>query len=1085
MDELSRLLLDTADNEDNAACNRPRGVAIVAALPPECLWDFIRQRTLLQQTPRHRQQLALHTYRDAGDEAALSEGGEQEETPDSPTRLTPAIDQLYSPCLSPKGYNDEGAAEAASNDTQQLPDSPVQQLSRTARSTPDAEHMQPQHQQQQPPQPSGRRFLAESLELNLGASFDLLAKASLADFSTAAAGAGAAASRLSSTCLARQSRMRTLSPVAEASFVSARTDTPQQSELLRTEEHNNNDSSESGWQLQQQQPTYAGSISSSPSQHQQSVVMRSSLASTQHTLSSAASGALSPDCGGDPPAGDMCPSTCSSPHEPPPAGRVSSSGGAAAAFVRRSVAESAHDWPLSQPLPFMLACDADGDANTSELVDVTHNTPAQQMAAFSQAAVPPAAATVTAGYAAAQPGQITQQQQQLYSAPISRIGTGSALPALPDSSTNQRRSSSSGGGGANPLGQIVRAPIHGANALRKSLTRLWGGGRGTAASRPTKPAGGTVTAVTAATPSSIAKTPAAGGRSLACASAPMASVYGGAAGGGSSRLPGYTPSFGVTAKGSSPTKAATAAAAASAASARKAAAAAAARLASTPQQRMGSSSIGYRPPNAPARTPVTPGHPSSSRVKSATPTAGCSSAYTRTGSTTPSSNTHNNSRMAHLQQHGSGGHLSHGHAAFERPSSQASFASYARSDVTATGTASHTSGGSAVGRFTATQQVIDNKKTPALKQLPPRTRKAQAAAAAAAAAATATLQAAQAGVVGFGGSSSGGMGSASRIPRQIGPSTPSSALKTGTIGSSSSRVKSRIGAGVSQLRRSRSLGSLVEVLDVANVRHMWHQLEQQQHHQIQPQHRLAGATATPPAAAAQGKHGLRHYQHARGNVPAAPGLPQQSAFGSSQVQGVARQQQALHVPASGPDQAELPLLNRCQSPTQGTSSTQHHHHHHHQEPRAEASLVLARMGNVISNVDALLLGDGGGSHSSSSGGGACPAGSGPVSAVAGSSAATAAARGVVGHSPLIHKLVQGAVAGSVSGIPAAAADRLGQGGIASGGMLGSRQQVLLTPPVQLQPGGALPATAPHAQPQHVAGSSGQPESAEMLNRRLF
>lgn len=968
LDELFTLL------RADSTTSKQRAIAIIEQQQAEDLYLFMQQ--LLQHTGKHGPCSKVQC------DSAYPQLDVTYEAPDSPKRQ-PATDQMLSPCRTFTCGNSSTGLGTLSEEDPQLPDSPMLQLPESSvQQLPDSpvlqlpdspvQHLKADSGLHQLLQQPRRRFLAESLDLNLGASFDLLSKASLADFSSAAA-----ASRMSTTALVRQSHMRVLSPVAEASFMSA---ADAQQELSM-------DSSLPALELPagRHQDMY----SSSNQQHQ---------LDDAYPISEHPSGLQADE------AGDMSPSTCSSPRDPSEGVGTT----AAVAALRMSVAESAHDWPNSQPLPY-VAQEADSEALAEASAPVAYPFACLQPAAAAAAAAlarPSAAefrpqAVTPVG---ATPPALSQQQHNVLSTPSSAnaANAGSSRPAS-NSSTPKRT------GGPTPLG-IITAPIHGANALRRSITRLWGGNKG--ASKAKAPA-------TAASPSKQAP------RSLACASAPIASVYGGVS---SSRLPSFrqNPSpavrqpmqgFGVTQQGSSPTKAAAAAVAASSVNSKRVAgAAAAATTAARTPQRPGAS-IGYKPPSSAGRgTPTgAVGSPLGSYGSATTPGSripagsggSSSSGYTRAGSAGPSSR-----QLAAMQQHQQ--RTQHGH---DRPSSQASNVSYARSDVSLTGTGSHTSAGPFQGGFQATRQALQGKATPTLKQPASRMQYKQQqvprAGTSTAAAAAAASQASSRGTRQLGTPSSipgfqqGGQG----FSRQGKAAAGQQQGSTGGGSSSGSRIG---GGGRSQLRRSRSCGSLAEMLNVAELRSMWKQRE----HDV--------TTQQQSAAARQQQHstvGAQQGQSSIGHGTSSRHLQQPAARPGSY-------QPPSRLPAAGAaadEDSGLPVLSRCQSPTR--------------QDRAQGvgtSQVLAEMGHVLSHMNTLIAGDAGSKAAAVPGQAAvCTSGGSWGSWANGSDPRQHAGALGSGQSPsaLVYKLVKGAGASTAAATPAAADRRAVR-----------TQQMLRTPP---------------------------------------
>jgi len=1081
LDELCTLLRSGADEKGSS---KQRAVAIIAGLAPDDLYDFMQQLASAAHVP----QLSLQCN------GAYSVPELADEVPDSPQRLAPANDQQLSPCL--KG--DSAVDGSFMPDIQQSPDSPLQRPADEPGLTND--------QQQEP---SGRCFLAESLDLNLGASYDWLAKASLADFSSVAASA-----RLSTTGLVRQSHMRVLSPVAEASYMSAPADT--------------------------NQPELSSDRSESTLLQQHAALSQQHYQQQQHVL---------PQCGQwqvpcvSSTAPDIAPSACSSPRE---SACSPTSCAAAAAGLRRSVAESAYDWPNSQPLPF-TACDADVEESTP----VQHQPPSGLQSTPAPGAARAAAA---GGGRPLEPGLAARHHSSSGSA-VHHAGA----PGSSGSSTvaTKRR--------AGPFHSVLRAPMQVANAVRRSITGLKGGRAASSTKAP---------------PSSSTTTPQ---RSLACASAPIAAVYGAAPGSGGTgpglrqqaaagaglavqrTLPSFTAN---KQQGSSPSKAAATAATAAAASSKKAAAAAASARhgisssSATPQRT--AASTGYRPPGSAASRAAAAATTTLSSTRQAgnssgVPAAGtaasrgaaaaaaASRAHTNTptavsgtsGYGRPSSSTLC-SRPGSVQQQQQRGPQGH---AYDRPSSQASVMSY-RSDRSIAATGSHTSGGGALPSFDATKQMLQGsgtQRSPAGKQQQSRLQKhgthGTAAAAQqhrAVAAAGATVAAADA--------------AASRIPRQLagtsgipqmhqghgqrhaaaGANQPASKLQGGMpctlpgfssnraaappqahitrqlqqqqqhhallqglgsaqptsaftaraqqplpgtaegclTGGGAGRSRSRIGGGT-QLRRSRSCGSISELVNVSDVRQMWQQREaalkaqqqqQQQHH-------------APPAAvaAAREKHSLRQNSSTAGGAAgpyagASPSVQQnQSSSSSSAVHGsrvataaaAGSSQHRVQAPAAAvlaeevsevlEGDPELPMLSRCQSPTRPPGPAADHDTLH--PAGVGASLVLAQMGNVIGHVDTLLTADSsnrlalgaaaGGAHGTGSGLGQRGVHQGPNTAAAAAAAASGPGQGP--HA-LVYKLLAGGTTPAAGkGPPGSAAGAVGPG----------LQQVLMTPPAKL------------------------------------
>jgi hypothetical protein len=1020
LDELYSTLLRA--RSDDAVSSKQKAISIIAELPPEDVYGFMQQ---LLDTAASGPRLRLHC---SDPHAELSHSNE---VPDSPQRLAPVVDQQFSPVLDSSKARGSKELHRDDEDVQQLPDSPLLHLQLDPN---------PVQLQQLPQQHSGsgRCFVAESLDLNLGASYDWLSKASLADFSSAAA-----AARLSTTNLAavRQSHMRMLSPVEEASFLSVPADT-QQDTILED----------------------SASLLESPATMQQGHYSEPGTWQLRQEAAHSSSTQYTPGLGlPDTAETDMGLSTCSSPRDAaePAAAGSSWVGPAAATAMRVSVAESAHGWPNSQPLPI-------------EVQDLAEEEPAEHWPAHMQQAAAGQDITAASCYTVAQ-GTATPAvhvQPQYFARVHDAASAPVASTAAQGGASDRSSSSSTGaaaakrGGGPNPLG-LIKAPLHGANALRRSIGRLWGG-KG-AGQKPKEPA-------PASPPSSSSsKQPA---RSLACASAPMAAVYG-----RPSKLPSVrqTPSpavqppmrgFSVTQKGSSPTKAAAAAVAAAVGSAKKQSAAAAARPgSSTPSQRPGSS-ISYRPPSAAAAPGpaagdvgapmgkadaafVTPSRAAAtSRIPVQSPgVSGTSSGSGRTGGATPTS------RMQQQQQRGAHG------AAHDRPSSQASVSSYARSDATFTATGSHTSGGPFQGGFQATHKALGEKKTPTLKQpasrLQQRQQQQQLAQGAAAQAGSSRIgrgpvaptgafsqqstHSAATQQVGYPpsrlpaaataahGSQFGHHGSAFGGRSQL-PAAPRAAPHSRGRGSSKPD-------GRSQLRRSRSCGSLAEIFDVAELRSMWHQREQQAVSTQQP----AAAHRVHVAGQEARSRTQQHSGWSAGGAaqPAGARQAQQSSIG----RGFGHQQAPASAAAGDVYGAEpgLPMLSRCQSPTRSAE--------HDREQQLGASMVLARMGNVIGHVDALLAGDAAtGAPAGPAQGGAEQSnlqqrqlgGQWPV-------AATEAASASHGPSPLVYKLVKGAqgvAAGSAAAAAAATPDRHALHSAGGGVGLG-RQQMLMTPPAHL------------------------------------
>ena len=1034
LDELYTLL--RAGRSDDAGVKQ-RAVAIIQEVPAEELYCFMQ---LLLHTTATSQGVYVQCS------SGMSLTGTDDEAPDSPQRLAPAIDQLCS-----AGNNaDKGFDSCPEEDLQQLPDSPIQRTKRPASSSP----------QQQTP--SGR-FLAESLDLNLGASFDLLSKASLADFSSAAA-----AARLSTSNLIRQSHMMRstmLSPVAEGSLMSAAPGELQQHEVL-------SDVSESALE-------YAAALRP-----------RSSTSSTGYHHQEGYEPHLPDPREWAPDNADLefSPSTCSSPREPQP-----SAAGQAAAAVRRSVAESAHDWPRAQPLPFTLQEAELQDSPAHEM---------QQMPALTQLvasqdgtpAAPWAAPAATAPDVHAV--QVAQQQQRGFSTPPAAQGPPAAISSTPSSAPQVPAKR---GGGPNPLG-LITAPIAGANALRRSIGRLWGGGKKANNSNSSKsklPA--------APAPSSSSSSAQ---RSLACASAPMA-AYGGASGSSrpGSRLPGFKQAgspalrqplqgFAVTQQGSSPTKAAAAAVAASAANSSSrtpSSAIGSGRSGSsiTPQRPQGGS-IGYRPPGSAGRGAAGTGAVVSPRGRDTLSTgsripsqiagaaAGVGSGFGRAGNSAASSR--QPTALPQQQRGGLSSHTMH----YERPSSQASVTTYARSDATG----SHTSAGP-LGGFSGTHKALAEKKTPVLKQPASRLQQRQQAQQRAVQAATATLASAGAGssriaqqlasnlsgITGMGqlgqtGAVQGGYGLARQATQQSrGPAQGGSRGRDGGGGGARS-----------QLRRSRSCGSMAEMLNVSELRSMWKELEKQ-HAVVQqaleraPRGHGAAAAATgavtPAAAVSAGtKHGLR-LQHGSPGSAVSPAVPAAMAHSSIGRGGSRQQQQQVAARAGsfsqqpshgtaaaaaaaaaehGEEDTGLPVLSRCHSPNRCPGQDK--------GAGVGASQVLARMGNVLGQVDNLLAGGAACNTAAGSDRGSTGSNMGAVRQGAGIQPSTTAGAGMalaagIGQSPsaLVYKLVKGAASG-IGGpaAPTTAAEiRMGIAAGSRGVGLGM-QQTLLTPPAKI--GGA-------------------------------
>jgi hypothetical protein len=378
-----------------------------------------------------------------------------------------------------------------------------------------------------------------------------------------------------------------------------------------------------------------------------------------------------------------------------------------------------------------------------------------------------------------------------------------------------------------------------------------------------------------------------------------------------------------------------------------------------------------------------------------TPTAGTripggssSSGCTRAGSTPPSSR-----QLAAMQQYQQ--RAQHGH---DRPSSQASNPSYARSDVSLTGTGSHTSAGPFQGGFQATRQALQGKATPTLKQPASRLQHKQQQVPR-----TATTTAA--GAAACQGSNKGTrqLGTPSSIPgfQQGGQGfsrqgKAAAGQQQGSTGGGTSGGSKIGGGGRSQLRRSRSCGSLAEILNVAELRSMWKQREQEVATQQQ-------SAADRTAAAA------RQQQHSAAAFTAGPQQGQSSigrGVNCRQLQQPAARPGTYQPPgrlpsAGGADEdSGLPVLSRCQSPTR-----------HDRTQGVGTSQVLAEMGHVLSHMDTIIAGDAGSIAAAAPGqaaawtsggsGGSWASGSGPrqPSGVLG-----------VGQSPsaLVYKLVNGA-----------------------------------------------------------------------------
>jgi hypothetical protein len=430
--------------------------------------------------------------------------------------------------------------------------------------------------------------------------------------------------------------------------------------------------------------------------------------------------------------------------------------------------------------------------------------------------------------------------------------------------------------------------------------------------------------------------------------------------------------------------------------------------------------------------------------------AGVGSGFGRAGNSAASSR--QPTALPQQQRGGLSSHTMH----YERPSSQASVTTYARSDATG----SHTSAGP-LGGFSGTHKALADKKTPVLKQPASRLQQRQQAQQRAVQAATATLASAGAGssrigqqlgrnlsgIPGMGqqgqrGAVQGGYGLSRQATQQ--PRDPAQGGSRGRDGGG--------GGARSQLRRSRSCGSMAEMLNVSELRSMWKELEKQQAVVQQalggaPRgHAAAAATGavTPAAAVSAGtKHCLR-LQHGSPGSAASPAVPAAMAHSSIGRGGSRQQQQQQH----GEEDTGLPVLSRCHSPNRCPSQDK--------GAGVGASQVLARMGNVLGQVDDLLAG--GATINTSSGWGASSTGSsdihnmGAVRQVAGPQPSTAAGAGTalaagIGQSPsaLVYKLVNGAG----SGIAGPAATPEGRMGIGTRGVGLGIQQTLLTPPAKI------------------------------------
>lgn len=1020
LDELYLLLRAQPHTSEPKCANKQRAIDIIAGLAPGVLFEFMQQ---------------------------LASAAPEQEPPDSPQRLAPVADQQLSPCPQ------AAKADSSPGDLHGDPQQDIQQPSDSLLQPP----TMPEHTEQQLQQrPSGRCFLAESLDLNLGASYDCLAKASLADFSSAAA-----AARLSTTGLMRQSNMhRVLSPVAEASFLSATADAQQDY---------SDDGSTGCEPLASQHQALHQHYGSHA--HQQQQVQQDAVPQPQHQLYS--HGGVRPaPAGCVPPAIDLSPSNCSSPTESPCTQPRSA---ASTAAVRKSVAESAYDWPNSQPLPFMM-CEAD-----AEEVTPVHYT--QTGIALN---APQAMATAQLVVA----GQQQHQQQHYHHHNSSSPYQPTAGSCSSGSSSNNSGPAAKRGGG--PIRQVLKAPLSVANALRRSITGLTGG-KGAGAASSTKA-------------QHTAPLKAGNQRSLACASAPMASVYGAAAG---ARSPGMRqqatspglhvqralPSFTANKhQGSSPSKAA---ASAAAASARKQAAVPSGSS-STPQRM--AVSTGYKPPGAASMRGAaggaagrsTPGKDTAALASRRAPSGstatgqpvshipgvtaaaggGCSSSSSQMqwGSTGP------NSRLASQQQQ------QQQRADASRPSSQASVMSY-RSDRSAAGTGSHTSGGGALPTFDTTRQMLQANSAQKGKQQQSRLHKPGVGSLAAAAAAQQQRALNQQAAVDARGSSRiprqmvgglhvpqskqqqgfGGKAGATADPRallahqqqqqqqalrqlqhgvlnprqqqQQLPGSTSGASAAGMFGGGGSNgSRSRVAAGAPQLRRSRSCGSLSELVNVADVRHMWQQREAQEQHD----RRAAREHCSTAVAAADTLQA--HRSHSHGQLHAGETSPHR------------RQHGALLPAAQGADaimdcdlDPELPMLSRCQSPTRCPEVS-----HHQEHTGRGASLVLAQMGNVIGGVEALMADSSTGSSSGHLGRtkqGA--AGSSGQAQHGGAALAPAVQSGQLGPHALVKKLLAGGHSNYTAAAGPAGPAANHQAAAGSGAVGHAVQQMLMTPPPKL------------------------------------